>query len=183
MQASFSNEKQLYTICFLTIIVLLYYITSPEGFNTLLTDQNLGTNTHKEIKGHAQIIDGDSIIVANHEIRILHIDAPEYKQTCTDKNNNEYPCGQDTKIFLAKSLSKHPTICKISGKDVYNRYLANCSNNNRDISELMIKNGWAIIYKQPSFYFSDQEYARLNKLGIWQGDFLIPKIYRKLNPR
>ena len=45
----------------------------------------------------------------------------------------------------------------------------------------MIKSGWAVIYNNDSIYYPEQKIAQKQKAGIWQGDFLYPKQYRKLN--
>ena len=43
----------------------------------------------KFISGKVKIIDGDSIRIEKHRIRLLGIDAPEMKQLCKDKNNED----------------------------------------------------------------------------------------------
>ena len=61
------------------------------------------TQLHSEekfISGKAKIIDGDSIRIEKHSIRLLGIDAPEMKQLCKDKNNEDYACGHLSKNFL-----------------------------------------------------------------------------------
>ena len=45
----------------------------------------------------------------------------------------------------------------------------------------MVKNGWAIAYRKFSDYVGDENFARLNKLGIWKGDFAEPELWRKQN--
>ena len=46
----------------------------------------------------------------------------------------------------------------------------------------MVRNGHAVAYKKYSKkYLNDEKYAKKNKLGIWQGAFLRPEKWRKLN--
>ena len=47
----------------------------------------------EEITGVPHIIDGDSIRIADVEIRLRRIDAPEGKQTCRYQGN-DWACGQ-----------------------------------------------------------------------------------------
>lgn len=183
MQIEISRKTQLRTILIILMTLGSYYFISPKGFTKLTSTNYQGDNLHFSITGSAKVIDGDSIIIKNHEIRILHIDAPEYFQTCQDNKNQEYPCGKLAKDFLMQKLSSHETTCQIKGKDKYKRFLATCENNQQDISKMMIKTGNAIIFNESSFYFEDQEYARINKLGMWQGKFITPRTYRKLHPR
>ena len=46
----------------------------------------------------------------------------------------------------------------------------------------MVKNGWAIAYKKYSKKYVEAEiYAKTNNLGIWEGKFLEPYKWRRLN--
>ena len=44
----------------------------------------------------------------------------------------------------------------------------------------MVRNGWAIAYRRYSKdYVDDENYAKENKLGIWNGQFIEPYKWRK----
>ena len=46
----------------------------------------------------------------------------------------------------------------------------------------MVRNGYAVAYKRYSKkYINDEDYAKKNKLGLWQGSFINPEKWRKLN--
>ena len=46
----------------------------------------------------------------------------------------------------------------------------------------MVRRGYAVAYKRYSKdYVRDENYARENKLGIWQGKFIRTEKWRKLN--
>ena len=46
----------------------------------------------------------------------------------------------------------------------------------------MVRNGHAVAYRRYSnVYVSDEDFAKKHKLGLWQGKFLIPEKWRKLN--
>ena len=48
----------------------------------------------------------------------------------------------------------------------------------------MVKNEWIIFYKKCSKEnIDDENFARLNKLGIWKGDFIQTQLYPKQNRR
>ena len=48
--------------------------------------------------------------------------------------------------------------------------------------KLMVRNGWAIAYRRYSKdYVDDENYAKENKLGIWNGQFIEPYKWRKKN--
>lgn len=139
-----------------------------------------------EFSGKVKVIDGDSIKVDEKEVRLLGIDAPEFKQNCFDKNNQEYACGKVSYIFLKKLADKKIAKCLYHEKDIYNRYLAKCFIDKLSINDEILKNGMAVIY---DFTLASKEeialenFARNNKSGIWQGVFELPKTYRKNNNR
>ena len=142
-------------------------------------------NFEEKISGKAFVLDGDSLRVNRKEIRLFGIDAPEYSQTCFNKNNIEYPCGQNSKEFLIKLIGGKKINCFYAQKDKYQRYLSICYLNDVSVNEELVKNGMAVVY---NFTQSDEkmdlleEQAKKNKLGIWQGPFELPNIYRKKNP-
>ena len=46
----------------------------------------------------------------------------------------------------------------------------------------MVRNGNAVAYKRYSKdYLRDEAYAKENKLGVWEGSFMMPEKWRKLN--
>lgn len=130
-----------------------------------------------------KVIDGDSLVVDNKEIRLSGIDAPEYKQTCFNVENKEYPCGKLATRFL-KKLAGDDTKCKFVVKDKYKRYVSVCYSRGVNINEKMVEEGWAVAYKRYTQEYNDaEEQAKKRKKGIWQGRFLKPELYRILNKK
>ena len=68
-------------------------------------------------------------------------------------------------------------------KDIYNRILAECFVNNESLSVFMVKNGYAFDYPKYSKkkYSNFQNFAKKNKLGLWNMTFEYPWIWRKKN--
>jgi endonuclease YncB( thermonuclease family) len=108
--------------------------------------QNSEQKFDKEFSGKVFVIDGDSIKVGDKEVRLLEIDAPEYRQTCFDNNNDEYNCGKISRSFLVKLANKKEAKCFYDQKDIYDRYLAKCYIGEISINEEILKNGMAVIY-------------------------------------
>ena len=53
---------------------------------------------------------------------------------------------------------------------------------NLDLNKWMVRNGYAVAYRRYSKdYIEDEEYAKKNKIGIWEGNFLTPEKWRKAN--
>ena len=133
------------------------------------------------IAGHAKIIDGDTIHIGKYKIRLHGIDAPEIKQTCRI-DEKIWNCGIQAKENLIKFVSNNIINCEIIDKDRYNRLIGICFVNQKNINQYMVKNGWAIAYRYYSLdYIEDENIARFNKIGIWQGTFQEPYLFRKKN--
>ena len=146
-----------------------------------------------EIYGVPKIIDGDTVHINNKKIRLEGIDAPEIKQQCK-KNflkisayicfnfTKDYSCGVVSKNKLIEKINNTEINCISTSKDRYKRYLATCYKEKINLNKWMVRRGYAVAYKRYSKdYVRDENYARENKLGIWQGKFIRPEKWRKLN--
>ena len=135
-----------------------------------------------EISGVPSITDGDTIKILNKRIRFHGIDTPEKKQICI-KNFKEYSCGQEATNALKKKIGRKPVTCKVQDKlDRYKRYIGVCFLGEVDLNKWMVRNGYAIAYRRYSNdYVEDENYAKKNKLGLWNGSFIQPEKWRKIN--
>ena len=126
-----------------------------------------------------KIIDGDTIHLDGEKIRFTGIDTPELKQTCVNagvKNN----CGNTAKQILIDKIGDNIVECISEGKDQYKRILAECFVNNESLSSYLVRNGYAFAYRKYSKKFvRDEDYARINKFGMWSMEFDYPWDYRK----
>jgi len=147
-------------------------------------------SSEKIISGKASVIDGDTIKINNKKIRLFGIDAPEKKQMCKKKYisflifnfQKDYKCGEESTLVLMKKLKDKKIECILqNNKDRYKRYIGTCYIENQDINGWLVKNGHAIAYKKYSKkYVLYEEYAKKNKLGLWQGDFVEPEKWRRI---
>jgi endonuclease YncB( thermonuclease family) len=167
----------------IVIVSIMWFFNDDKG-KLLKNISNINNDYDHEIRGIFRAIDGDSLKMPNgQEIRLLKIDAPEYKQKCFDKNNREYHCGNVSSKFLRKLVKNRELNCKYQKKDIYDRYLAICYDGDKNINYEMVKNGMAIIY---NIHEASNELkllektARESKIGLWQGKFLTPKEFRKM---
>ena len=135
-----------------------------------------------EIYGRPVITDGDTIKISNNKIRLHGIDAPEKNQKCT-KKLKEYNCGVAATEALTKKIGKNDVKCLTQkNRDRYRRFIGVCFVEQEDLNKWMVRNGYAVAYRRYSKdYVLDEEFAKINRLGLWSGTFLNPEKWRKLN--
>ena len=128
-----------------------------------------------------KIIDGDTIYLNGEKIRFTGIDTPELDQTCI-KNGIKKPCGVTAKNILSKKIGNNKVECIDEGKDRYKRTLAECFVNNESLSRYLVRSGYAFAYRRYSKKFIiDEDYAKVNLVGMWSMEFMYPWDYRKSN--
>lgn len=117
-----------------------------------------------------RVIDGDTYIFQTTEgsviVRMYGIDAPERDQ----------PFSKESADFLKLYLNKD-VVTKINGTYRYRRSLGTLYVDGQDINLLSIKNGCAWHFKRYSSdmqYADAEEYARKNKVGLWELDNPVP---------
>ena len=147
----------------------------------------------QEIIGIPKIVDGDTVYINNYKIRLEGIDAPEMKQKCKKEKLKissiigytfyvNYHCGEHSKQSLEAKVKGSNIKCISFTKDRYKRYLAKCFKDGINLNQWMVRSGLAVAYRRYSKeYIPDEDFARENKLGLWQGKFLKPEKWRKLN--
>lgn len=128
-----------------------------------------------------KVVDGDSLVWNGRRIRLLGIDAPEYRQKCSDKDGKDYPCGLEALKFLKKQVAQGKFHCRKVAEDIYKRDLSICYVDGEDVNRKMITNGWAVAYRtKKSSYLKAEKNAKEKRKGIWQGKFMKPELYRIL---
>ena len=124
-------------------------------------------------------VDGDSLRKGDDEYRLHAIDAPELHQTCVSALGAGYPCGRDAQKALRALVSGHDLSCRILETDRYGRAVATCLQADLDINAEMVRQGWAIAYRQHGLdYIAAETAAKKARRGIWQGEFELPEKWR-----
>ena len=137
-------------------------------------------STINQVKSQTiKIVDGDTIHLNGEKIRFTGIDTPELKQTCL-KEGVKDSCGVTAKQILIDKIGNNNVECISEGKDQYKRILAECFVNNESLSSYLVRSGYAFAYRKYSKKFvPDEDYARINKIGMWSMDFDYPWDYRR----
>ena len=138
--------------------------------------------TYTDVKSqNLKITDGDTIKINGEKIRFSGIDTPELKQTCLKEGVKNF-CGKEAKQILIDKIADNKVTCVREGKDRYKRTLAECFVNDESFSSYLVRSGYAFAYRKYSKKFIiDEDYARINKLGMWSMEFEYPWHFRRNN--
>jgi endonuclease YncB( thermonuclease family) len=147
------------------------------------------------LSGRARAIDGDSLELTFdagalapkgvRTIRLIGIDAPEYRQSCADANGKSWDCGKAARDQLAARVKGQSVSCTVVARDQYQRELARCATAaTPDLGEVMVREGWAMSnasIASASGYPVEEAHAARDKNGIWRGTFQNPRDWRDAN--
>jgi endonuclease YncB( thermonuclease family) len=172
-------------LLWLVVVAVIAAIAYGSGkFDDPPPSRTFSEQTGPTISGRAKIIDGDSLEVAGARIRLFGIDAPEAHQQCRDARALNYPCGREATRALA-ALTGARVTCTLVTHDRYERDVATCTANGRDLGDAMVRAGHAVDYARHSGgrYETAEREARAAKRGIWAGTFEEPEAWRRREMR
>lgn len=145
------------------ILTVLYYTPTPMRL----------------VGGPATVIDGDTLVVADEQVRLEGIDAPEADQTCR-RAGERYPCGTVATRALRARIEAGIVMCRISGQDPEGRLVGLCRlADQTDLGEWLVLRGHALAYRRYSTqYVIQEDHARQERSGLWTGEFVAPWDWR-----
>ena len=130
------------------------------------------------LAGPARVVDGDTLDLDRHRVRLFGIDAPESAQTC-ERDGAAYACGQEAKRYLEALIGGRPVACRARDADRYGRTVAVCTAGGEDLNAAMVRAGWALAYRRYSTdYVPAEAAARRDGRGLWAGRFEPPADWR-----
>ena len=117
-------------------------------------------------------------MVADREVRLFGIDAPEYDQSC-QRAGQDWSCGSAAADRLAQLVTGKNVVCASVGTDQHGRLLGRCTVGATDVNRAMVASGYAVTFRRySSDYVSAEDSARANRRGIWSGTFQMPSDFR-----
>jgi endonuclease YncB( thermonuclease family) len=140
---------------------------------------SLPTMAEEPLVGTASVIDGDTIEIHGQRIRLYGIDAPESRQECVRPDRTSWRCGQQAALALSDRIGRSIVRCNPRDRDRYSRIVAICFKGGEELNRWMVANGWAVAYRKYSLdYVTDEDRARIAKVGVWSGTFEMPWDWR-----
>lgn len=137
------------------------------------------------------VTDGDTILI---ELRSRSVDAPESRQQCEDAEGSCYPCGQKAEAALLELVSYYDGNDRLRYRrmeveiwetDRFGRPVVTAYIDGKDIHLEMLRQGWMVVFHQflserlRESYLAAEAEAREAKRGVWQGDFIEPRLWRR----
>jgi endonuclease YncB( thermonuclease family) len=142
----------------------------------VIATHGLANRGHNDdISGAARVIDGDTLQVGTHRIRLAGIDAPEHDQTCRFPDG-ERPCGREVTAALAGRLHGVTVQCAAQNQDRYGRTVAYCRADGEDIGRWLVSGGLARAW---GAYRLEEWQAWMAGRGLWQSQWEAPWVFRE----
>lgn len=138
---------------------------------------------HMAVAGHARVVDGDTLEIEGVKVRLEGIDAPESDQPCLLRKPGPpefVRCGTQATEALVAAVGGKPVVCEGGKVDFFKRLLATCYADGVDLNRWLVRNGHAVAYRKYSTrYVHAEEMSKLEKLGVWSTEFMMPWDWRK----
>ena len=133
-----------------------------------------------QITGPANAVDSTVIDVNGQRIMLFGIDSVMRKQNCTI-DGKLWQCWPAAVRALEILVDQGPVSCDVIGEpDVYGRLLARCTINGQSLNEQLVRKGYAVARpSETTDYVAAEAAAKEEKLGLWQGKFLMPAEFRR----
>ncbi|WP_443747427.1 thermonuclease family protein [Asticcacaulis solisilvae] len=136
------------------------------------------------LSGKAEAIDGDSLVINGHQIRLFGADAFEYHQTC-----GHMKCGAIAADTMRQLVEGRTVTCEKQDTDRYGRTVAICKTKcsptlTCDLAQEMVRRGLAVAFRHYSMvYVPDETAAKRAHAGAWAHGFDAPQTWRQQHPR
>ncbi len=149
-------------------------------WRVLMISLLLATPVSAEVlQGRATVVDGDTLRVAGQSVRIHGIDTPEHDQTCLTAERVAFACGDVATRALARLIGATPVVCEGHERDTYQRLVAKCYVDGRDLGAVLVAGGYATAYQKYSKdYLTYERQARAAGVGFWSGTMQNPATFR-----
>jgi endonuclease YncB( thermonuclease family) len=113
--------------------------------------------------GQVAVVDGETLRLDGHVIRLQGVEAPVRGDTCRDGAD----CGGAATSALAGLVRDRRVDCQLSGHDRLGRAYAACDANGTDLSRAIVAAGWARAQPETPALADLELRARRQGAGLW----------------
>ena len=141
------------------------------------------TPASADVFGPADVVDGDTIKVNYERVRLHGIDTPESRQSCERADVTRWRCGKAATQALRRMVADQRVTCRDDGRGrgLCGRLRAFCYlPDGTDLSGWLVRSGHGVAYwRHSKRYVPQEEAAKAEGIGIWQGRFVEPHRWRR----
>lgn len=136
-------------------------------------------HTAGPLEGMAQVVDGDTLQIANQRVHLWGIDAPDPRQIC-QLDGKPWLCGEAARLALAQHVSHRKVRCDVVAHHGGDDRVARCHVGRDELNRWLVQQGWALDAEPLGnrAYAQTQTRAALEQRGLWQGRFVEPWQWR-----
>jgi len=136
------------------------------------------------LTGIAEVIDSDLLVLDGHRVFLLGVESVEEGQVC-GIGSEPWECWPAAVRALQTIAGLGEMTCEvISGPNFLSEVIALCSVNGEDVGESLVRAGFGLpILEESDAYLDEMEAARAEGIGLWQGTFYEPAVWRELYGR
>jgi endonuclease YncB( thermonuclease family) len=136
----------------------------------------LGGAPAQAVEGAAQVVDGQTLMLAGQRFHLQGVVAPALDQVC-HRARKPYPCGRVARATLWNLAGGLDVTCTpVPGAEAADDALpASCTAGATNLSEGMVRSGWALADQGAgTTYATLQDEAREAGRGLWRSEFELP---------
>jgi endonuclease YncB( thermonuclease family) len=134
------------------------------------------------ISGMAEATDTDVLRLEGYQVFLLGVESIEAGQTC-EIRGQLWECYPAALRAMQTIAAEGPITCEvISGPNIIRQVIAVCTSNGEDIGRRLVRSGFGLtIPAETMAYEEAQAAAQAEGIGLWQGQFLAPALWRQAN--
>lgn len=123
-----------------------------------------------------RVLKNNALEVNGEEIILFGIAVPTATEKCR-LAASQWPCGASATLRLSTIFNSAPFTC-IRLEDEQSTPLARCSNEEFDIAEQLVLEGWAVTVADNMVYARQEKDAKDRQVGIWRDGYSPPQRWR-----
>ncbi|MFN0217689.1 MAG: thermonuclease family protein [Hyphomicrobium sp.] len=131
------------------------------------------------LEGRATALTGDALRLNGSVVRLAGVAAPEDNQPCFTAKGRRWSCSAFARKALDRLVRGKRVACEPSGVDDAGVRRATCTIDGQDLARAMTRGGH--VFAETGLfaaYSSDEDAARQEQAGVWQGETLRPEEWR-----
>jgi endonuclease YncB( thermonuclease family) len=136
--------------------------------SAVLATATLAHAQSKTIAGRPTVVDGETLQIAGHRIRLAGVAQAADDHVCERTDDERWKCGPRALNALDELLEESIVSCTLKDKDEQGRLVGTCFANGTDIALWLIRGGLAVAAPANSRYVKAEGEARAAKRGMWE---------------